>query len=70
MDTEGWELGMGMSQNGYMENTSNNPDVVAMQARMLNMETALGRVIQHLETQAAIQQQDEIAESLEEADGA
>ena len=46
-----WELGSQMSQLGYTGNPV-DPDIQAMQTRLLNMENALGRVIHHLESQA------------------
>jgi hypothetical protein len=46
-----WELGSQISQLGYTGNPV-DPDIQAMQTRLLNMENALGRVIHHLESQA------------------
>jgi hypothetical protein len=53
MEEADWELSSQMYQPGYMENPplTQDPNFLAMQTRLLHMENALGRVIQHLEGQ-------------------
>ena len=55
---EEWELNTTMYQPGSMENPLANPDpnVAAMQDRLLHMENALLRVMQHLENQSQASQ--------------
>ena len=53
MDDADWELGSQTYQSGFMEEAPLNqdPSFLAMQTRLLHMEDALGRVINHLEGQ-------------------
>jgi hypothetical protein len=53
MEEADWELSSQMYQTGYMDSPplTQDPNFLAMQTRLLHMENALGRVIQHLEGQ-------------------